>query len=250
MDVIIPARFASSRFPGKPLAKIAGVPLVVRVAEQCRRARHVRHITVATDHQCIGDLCGSNGIASVMTSADHQSGLDRVAEASSLLNQDPVMMVQGDEPVISPDTIDDLIERFHRSDSAVLTGINRISDSSTALNPNMIKVAVDARMRILYMSRLPIPSTKEGRTAACWRHVGAYIFASKILLDFHRSGMGLLEKTEGIEPLRFIENGIPLVGLPVAESLSVDIPEDILSVEEYLCGASALRAVANGGGAR
>src|ERR1700761_8132712 len=155
MDVIIPARFASSRFPGKPLAKIAGVPLVVRVAEQCRRARHVRRITVATDDQCIVDLCRSNGIAALMTSADHHTGLDRVAEASGILELDRVMMVQGERPVISPDSIDALIERFH-GHSAVLTGINRISDSSTALNPNMIKVAVDARMRILYMSRLPI----------------------------------------------------------------------------------------------
>lgn len=238
MDVlaIIPARYASSRFPGKPLARIRGKPMFWHVATRAAQSPSVQQTVLATDDDRIEAAARELGIPVVRTRADHASGTDRVLEAARLLGATAatvVLNVQGDEPLLHPAMLDALVAPFARPEVAVTTLARTIS-AEEAQRPDTVKVARAADGRALYFSRAPIPF---GRDAApqYLGHVGLYGFRFPVLEKFGELGQSPLERTECLEQLRLLEAGIPIhVALTPHASFGVDRPEDIATVTRIL----------------
>jgi len=242
--VVIPARFASTRLPGKPLADIAGQPMIVRVAAAARRARN-DGIWVATDDERIVAAVERHGVDAVMTRADHPSGTDRIAEVADRLGWDDadiVVNVQGDEPLIDPTVVDAVADAL-RDDSgaAVATAAHRLEDAGDFFNPNVVKVVCDARGRALYFSRAPIPWDRDrfavGRDAlpadlAALRHVGLYAYRVGFLRRFGQLAPAPLERSESLEQLRALWHGYPIrvVTLDHPPAPGVDTAEDLARV--------------------
>jgi len=242
--VVIPARFASTRLPGKPLADIAGQPMIVRVAAAARRARN-DGIWVATDDERIVAAVAQHGVDAVMTRADHPSGTDRIAEVADRLGWDDadiVVNVQGDEPLIDPTVVDAVADAL-RDDSgaAVATAAHRLEDAGDFFNPNVVKVVCDARGRALYFSRAPIPWDRDrfavGRDAlpadlAALRHVGLYAYRVGFLRRFGQLAPAPLERSESLEQLRALWHGYPIrvVTLDHPPAPGVDTAEDLARV--------------------
>lgn len=233
---VIPARYRSSRFPGKPLALICGQPMICRVYEQCRKAHSLSQVCVATDDERIAALCRERGMEVLMTSPDHPTGTDRVGEAAEHLDGDVFLNIQGDEPVIAPEMIEQLIGLFE--DPQVMFGTlkREISNPEEIRAASTVKVVTDRAGNALYFSRNPIPANRKGGPdARVFRHVGIYGYRREFLKTFVSLPQTELELGEGIEPLRALENGYPVrVAVTHWDSIGVDLPEHIEAVERYL----------------
>jgi 3-deoxy-manno-octulosonate cytidylyltransferase (CMP-KDO synthetase) len=227
---VIPARYESSRLPGKALADIAGKSMIEHVYRRTAAARSISAVIVATDDERIHRAVQAFGGESRMTSAAHQSGTDRIAEIVPTLTCAVVVNVQGDEPLIEPAMIDEAVAPF--SDDAALmmsTLRRRIDDDADRLNPNVTKVVVDRNDFALYFSRAPVPFTREGcRPAPAWRHVGLYVYRRECLLRLAALPPTEMERAEALEQLRALEYGIRIKAVETRfDSIGVDTPEDL-----------------------
>ncbi len=236
---IIPARFGSTRFPGKPLALILGKPLIQWVYEQARRVQGLDGVWVATDDGRIKKCVEGFGGRVVMTRADHPSGSDRLAEAAGLLHlapEDVVINIQGDQPVFPPDLISRLAAVLARDPGVVMvTPVRRETDLNLAANPNAVKVVFDRAGRALYFSRSPLPFWREAGTPYFYRHIGIYAYRVQFLKEFVHLPAGRWEAAEMLEQLRALEHGFPIhVVETTGDTREVDSPEDVRQVEEFL----------------
>lgn len=239
---VIPARFGSNRFPGKPLALIAGKAMILHVVERVRRARNVYRVLVATDDARIFEAVRSAGAEAVMTSTGHSSGTERVAEVAEREIAPLYVNVQGDEPLIEPGAVDaaiDLIRGHHLVPVGTLAV--PIHQPEDILDPNIVKVVVDTEGNALYFSRAPIPyyrgngTVPRSRTTLHRKHLGIYVYRREALLRFPQLRPGQLERVEQLEQLRFLEHGWKIrVGETEHDSVSVDLPSDVAKVEKIL----------------
>ena len=233
-SVIIPARYASTRFPGKPLADLAGKPMVVRVCERATKSGAAA-VHVATDDRRIAQAVERAGFAAVMTRADHACGTDRVAEAAKKLklkHNQVVVNVQGDEPLISPSLIREVGTLLgKRRDASVATACHAIHDAAALVNPNVVKVVLDAAGYALYFSRSQIPYPREPG-ASCYRHAGIYGYRAGFLKKYTRLKPSPLERSEALEQLRVLWYGYRIaVAVSRAEiPPGVDTPQDLDAV--------------------
>lgn len=239
---MIPARYASTRLAAKPLAPLAGKPLVQHVYERVRRAASVSQVVVATDDDRIVAAVKAFGGEARMTRADHRSGTERVAEVATHLEADVYVNVQGDEPLVEPASIDAAIEGLVDDASVrVATLCVPITHPADIVNPNVVKVVADFEGNALYFSRAPIPWLRDLDPQEWlahghhFKHLGLYVFRRDTLLEFATLPPGDLEHAEKLEQLRLLENGIPIrvVKTPY-DSVGVDTPEDLARVEEIL----------------
>jgi len=236
--VLIPARYASSRFPGKPLADLGGTPMIVRVCERAV-ASGALAVHVATDDERIATAVRSHGFSVVMTRADHASGTDRLAEAAGVLrlaDDEIVVNVQGDEPLMAPPLIRAVAERLEREPSAAMaTACHALRDAAQAASPHVVKVVVDAQGYALYFSRSRIPYPREGE-AACYRHAGIYAYRARFLKQFAALAPAPLERTEALEQLRALWHGHRIAVVPSDAEIApgVDTAEDLEAVRKML----------------
>jgi len=237
--VVIPARYASVRFPGKPLAPIAGKPMIQHVVERVRQARRVSQVVVATEDARIKSAVESFGGEAVMTRSDHRTGTDRVAEVATHIHAAVYINVQGDEPLIDPGTIDALVGAMLEDDAIQLaTPCTAIAHKNDIMDPNIVKVVRDFESNALYFSRAPIPWVRDSAqtvTARHWKHLGLYGFRRDALLEFPTLPPGELEPLEQLEQLRWLENGFRMYVVETDyDAVSVDVPTDIPRVEKLL----------------
>jgi 3-deoxy-manno-octulosonate cytidylyltransferase (CMP-KDO synthetase) len=236
--VIIPARYASTRFPGKPLHVIAGKPLVQHVWERCGKCRNVQRVLVATDDERIAAAARGFGADVCMTSPEHQSGTDRIAEAArSLPEATHVINVQGDEPLISPDLVDELAGKMQAdAQIGMITAVHALSDESLLDNPNIVKCVLTRDGRALYFSRSRIPHPRgKHPQMQCWRHMGIYGFRRNFLEQFVQWEPSPLEVTESLEQLRALENGAAIhVVITDHDSPGIDTPEQAADMEALM----------------
>ncbi len=245
--VIIPARAASTRLPGKMLADLAGKPMVVRVAERAK-ASSANRVVIACDHPDIAQACLSHGVEHLMTRLDHPSGTDRLAEAASLLNlqdDDIVVNVQGDEPLIDPALIDCVAAHLARDPVAsIATCAAPIRTAENLFNPNIVKVVCDASDRALYFSRAPIPWQRDapaypdqttGFSVPALHHIGIYAYRVGFLRQYPGLPSGRLERLESLEQLRALEHGFKIAVQTINShpGAGVDTPEDLIRVRSF-----------------
>jgi len=239
---IIPARYASTRFPGKPLALIGGQPMIRRVFEQASRASGLSAVVVATDDSRIADAVRGFGGDVVMTAVSHPSGTDRCAEALSVAGDgyEAVINIQGDEPFIRPEQIDQLCNLISAEGSQIATLARKIGAEDELSNPNLPKVVIGVDGRALYFSRQAIPYLK-GVPVSDWyrhhlyfKHIGIYAYRSEVLKLITALPPGILEQAESLEQLRWLENGYSLhVGITDSETIAVDTPEDLVAACDF-----------------
>jgi 3-deoxy-manno-octulosonate cytidylyltransferase (CMP-KDO synthetase) len=243
--VIVPARLASTRLPDKPLADLGGAPMVVRVAQRAAMSA-ARDVVVATDHERIARACEQHGVRALMTRIDHASGSDRLAEACTLLGLDDdtvVVNVQGDEPLIEPALVDACAALLaQRSDCVMSTAAHAMHELADYLNPNVVKVVLDAQSRALLFSRAPLPWWRDGSAGkpsaalpqdpAPLRHIGLYAYRAGFLRRFPALAQAPLERTEALEQLRVLWHGerIAVHVTDHAPGPGVDTPEDLQRV--------------------
>ena len=235
---IIPARYASQRFPGKPLASILGRPMFWHVYHRACQCPDLDQVLLATDDERIRKAAEQLDVPVVMTSPDHPSGSDRILEAARLIHvpDDCILVnIQGDEPALAPPMLSQLIDPF--SDSTVqVTTLARQIDAEAAKNPNIVKVVFATNGSALYFSRAPIPRQRDPRSDPMYYgHVGLYAYRKKVLEQFVQWGPSPLEQTEKLEQLRLLENGTPVtVVVTRFHSFGVDHPEDIERAAQLL----------------
>jgi 3-deoxy-manno-octulosonate cytidylyltransferase (CMP-KDO synthetase) len=245
--VIIPARYESTRFPGKPLCPLKGVPIIQHVYENSKRARRADEVIVATDSELILERVEMFGGKAVMTDKRHRTGTDRIAEAAGSLDADIIVNVQGDEPLIRPEMIDDVIDVLNDQRASMGTLIKKIEDPQEITNPNVVKVVFDREWFALYFSRAPIPfqraewkSISEIRNSKFairnfYKHIGIYSYRKEALLLLASLEQTELEKQEKLEQLRAIEHGVRIkLKETFFETCGVDTPEDLERVEKCL----------------
>jgi 3-deoxy-manno-octulosonate cytidylyltransferase (CMP-KDO synthetase) len=244
MHIIIPARYASTRLPGKPLLDIAGQPMIARVVA-CARASGAQRVVVATDDERIRDAVMAFGAEVVMTRADHLSGTDRLAEAITLLDLDDeeiVLNLQGDEPLMPPALIRKVADLLAARPAAVMaTACHVITQRDDFLNPNAVKVVTDREGNALYFSRAPIPWPRDimsGQSSAsikAFRHIGLYAYRAGFVARYAAWPACPLESTESLEQLRVLWQGekIAVVEAEEAPATGVDTPEDLERVRKY-----------------
>jgi 3-deoxy-manno-octulosonate cytidylyltransferase (CMP-KDO synthetase) len=236
---IIPARYGSSRFPGKPLALIAGKTLIQHVVEQCQKAKSLGEIIVATDDTRIFEVAQSFCRAE-MTGPNHPSGTDRIAEVAQNCRCDAIINIQGDEPMIDPRVIDAVAGALAGEEMS--TAATAIETEAEWGNPNVVKVVVNAAGRALYFSRRTIPYVRDAPTGAAalaafpfLKHLGIYGYRRQTLLRLVKLPVSPLEKAEKLEQLRALENGISIAVVKVSyDSVGVDVPADVKRVEQML----------------
>ena len=235
---IIPARYQSKRFPGKPLALLGGVPMVVRVLQTARNSRLLFDAYVATDDQRIASVVKEHGGKVVMTSGNHASGSDRVAEAASKLPAcELVINIQGDEAFISADIIDRVVTALDEPGVSMSTACAPIVNEADADDPNVIKVVLDKDSHALYFSRSRIPYDRTGKpgSAGLYRHIGIYGFKADFLIKYASKDRTPLEISEGLEQLRALENGYSIKTIVVdGEFPGIDTREDLFKAQELL----------------
>lgn len=238
---IIPARYASTRFPGKPLSLIKGKPMIQRVYEQALKSK-LDAVVIATDDVRIADAVMDFGGQYVMTSPNHRSGTDRCCEALDLLKTkyDAVVNIQGDEPFIDPKQIDLLVDLIVRDDTPLASLAKRIDDADELFSPNAVKVVVNQEGNAMYFSRNPIPFMRnvdrdewlaKGRF---YKHIGIYAYKADVLHQVAHMEPSALEQAESLEQLRWLENGLAIrMALSDAENISIDTPDDLHRAEQY-----------------
>lgn len=226
---IIPARYASTRFPGKPLALIHGKTMIERVYRQVEFAVGIDKIIIATDDERIAEHVKDFGGEVMMTETTHQSGTDRCGEVTNRLDSvfDVVVNIQGDEPFIQPEQIELLLTAFTSPETQIATLAKSIDNETDINNPNIVKVVFSEQHLALYFSRSVIPFPRNA-TAHFFKHIGIYAYRSEILKELLLLQPTTLEKAESLEQLRWIENGYPITLVEtVTETISIDTPEDI-----------------------
>ena len=234
---IVPARYASSRFEGKMLAPLGGRPLVQHVYERASQAESLSLVAVATDDERIAAAVKQFGGKVIMTSPRHPSGTDRVAEAARDLETDVVVNIQGDEPFVSPEVIDQVVAPFRsRPDLVMATLSHRISDAHSLHDPNVVKVVTDLKGYALYFSRSLIPHPRRGESERACAHIGIYAYRKDFLQRFSSLPPGHLEQIEALEQLRALENGERILVVPTDDyvGIGVDVPADLERAEEFL----------------
>ncbi len=233
---VIPARYGSTRLPGKPLVPLGGVPLVLHVLRGLQRCR-VDHIVVATDHEIIRDVVSKEGVEAVMTPENLASGGDRVAwVAREIAEASIVLNVQVDDPFIGPDMIDPLVEKLQKEPELPLALLaKKIDQPWEVKDPNTVKMVFGETMRALYFSRSPIPYPRNGEEGVWFKHIGPYAYRRDFLLRFASWSPTPLEKTESLEMLRILEKGYPIGCVPVnRDTVEIDTPEDVERCEALL----------------
>lgn len=248
--VVIPARYQSTRLPGKPLALVGNKPMILRVAEQAQRCG-AHSVTVATDDVRIADVVTQAGHSAVMTRIDHQSGSDRLVEVADHLgwSDDAVLInVQGDEPLIPPEVIRQVADALQDSERSVVTLCEPILTMDVVRDPNAVKVVFDKNCRALYFSRAPIPYDRASFQASddfgalnenhWWRHIGIYGYRLGVLREYVNSVPSSYERLESLEQLRFLQTGVAVHVFPacVAVPGGIDTPEDLATVNALLAG--------------
>ena len=238
---IIPARYASTRFPGKPLAVLGGKTVIQRVYEQASSV--LEEAYVATDDERIFNAVESFGGRAVMTRADHKSGTDRIEEAAEKIGTDAdvIINIQGDEPFIQKSQIETLMQLFEHTETQIGTLGKRFETIDAALNPNSPKIVTDLQGFALYFSRSIIPFVR-GQEQAVWlekypflKHLGLYAYRREVLREVTKLPQSPLEMAESLEQLRWLENGYRIrVGLTDVETVGIDTPEDLQRAEEFL----------------
>lgn len=240
---IIPARWGSSRFPGKPLALIQKKPMIQWVVEQAQKASRVSEVIVATDDDRILNAVTGFGGKAVMTSQDHATGSDRIAEVASGLKCDIVVNVQGDEPLIPPENIDQVIDCLDKNPTLnVATLMMAVRESGEINDSNVVKVVTDQKGRALYFSRSAIPYHRDewkngvsNETSRVFKHIGLYAYTRTFLLEFTRMNPTPIEQLEKLEQLRILEHGYPIqVEITDKISMGVDRIEDLDKIERML----------------
>jgi 3-deoxy-manno-octulosonate cytidylyltransferase (CMP-KDO synthetase) len=225
---VIPARFGSTRFPGKALALLSSKTVLQHVYERARQSRYLTGVIVATDDQRVYEAARSFGAPVRMTRADHLSGTDRVAEVASAEEAAVVVNIQGDEPLIDPAAIDAaILPLFHDSGVVMATLKKKIEDPREITDPNVVKVVTNHAGDAIYFSRCAIPFARE-EGGAWFKHIGLYVYERDFLLAYSQLPVGPLERAERLEQLRALENGYPIRVIETEyESLGVDTPEDL-----------------------
>jgi len=237
--IVIPARYASTRLPGKPIRKIKDVPMILRVAERCMRSKADR-VIVATDSKDILEVCeGMDKLESTMSSPELQSGTDRVAVVAKFIMDDIIINVQGDEPFIDPELIDMLISDLENNPSVMMnTAACRFGKDEDVNDPNCVKVVKDAEGNALYFSRAAIPFNRDNAAGVeYFKHIGIYGYRKEWLLKFADMEPSALEQIEKLEQLRALESGVKIKVLETEyKPVSVDTEEDLIKAEEILNG--------------
>lgn len=234
MIAVIPARLASTRLPRKMLREIAGVPLLARVYHGARKCSTLDQVIVATDSNEIMRFCEQQGFAVRMTSESHKSGTERVHEISEEMKADVYLNIQGDEPLTRPEHIESLIAVMNEPSVQVGT-LKTPTDGDDAKNPSAVKVVTDMSGRALYFSRATIPHDRDGIGPQYYKHLGFYGYRKAALDKFIRWPESKLERSERLEQLRFLENGIAIhVADTPFDTVGVDTEEDLRRVEEIL----------------
>jgi 3-deoxy-manno-octulosonate cytidylyltransferase (CMP-KDO synthetase) len=234
---VVPARYQASRFPGKPLARIAGLPMLERVWQGARTAKSLRSVLVATDDERIAGACRDFGAEVFLTSPDHPTGTDRIAELALRLDDEIVVNIQGDEPLIEGFVIDAAVEALEAAPEAVMATVVHEAEPRALDDPNRVKVVMDQRGDALYFSRASIPYPREpGCAPVVYQHVGLYAYRRPFLLDFVGLERTPAECAEALEQLRALEHGYRIRCAVVEgwRSVAVDVPEDVARVEERL----------------
>ncbi|HEY0369811.1 MAG TPA: 3-deoxy-manno-octulosonate cytidylyltransferase [Chthoniobacterales bacterium] len=237
---IIPARWNSTRFPGKPLHVLAGKPLLQHVWERCSRARHLDVVIVATDDMRIAEAAFNWGAEVALTSAKHHSGTDRVAEVAAKGDLTHIINIQGDEPLTDPRLIDRLVRRMQDDRSVeMITAAHPFEEGADIASPHQVKVVLDANGRALYFSRSPIPFLREKTSRVRpLRHQGIYGYTRDLLLRFVNWKPSPLERAESLEQLRALENGVSVHVLVTKQgSPGIDTPADAAALEQILARA-------------
>jgi 3-deoxy-manno-octulosonate cytidylyltransferase (CMP-KDO synthetase) len=238
---VIPARFASTRFPGKAIAPLAGKPLVAHTYARTCQAKLVSEAIVATEDERVLTALAPLNIPAVMTRADHPSGTDRIAEVAANTDADIIVNVQGDEPLIDPDTIDAAIAPLLDDPALPMATVKHLlTDRRDIEDLNIVKVVCGANGRALYFSRCPIPFIRDEKdraqaTECYWQHVGLYVYRRDFLLDYANWAQTPLEQLECLEQLRVLENGHAIAVVETkSKSIGVDTPEDLERVREII----------------
>ncbi|UCH24035.1 MAG: 3-deoxy-manno-octulosonate cytidylyltransferase [Deltaproteobacteria bacterium] len=234
---IIPARYGSTRFPGKPLAEILGKPMFWHVFEQARQCPELKQVVLATDDNRIFSAAKEMDVPVLMTRTDHPSGTDRVLEAAQILEipKDSVVVnIQGDEPALEPMMLSELLEPFTSPETQVATLVRKV-EIAKAENSDVVTVVFSKNGRALYFSRSVIPHPREGQNQFIYEHIGLYAFRMQTLKKFVALGPSRLEKIEKLEQLRLLENEIPIhIVVTRHRSFDVDRPDDIQRVSQIL----------------
>jgi 3-deoxy-manno-octulosonate cytidylyltransferase (CMP-KDO synthetase) len=237
--VVIPARYGSTRLPGKPLLSLAGQPMIQRVYERAKLAQKVDQVIVATDDERIVQAVTSFGGEARMTRAEHRTGTERVAEVAAHVDGEIFVNVQGDEPLIDPVAIDTAVETLAVGGEApVGTVATPIKTPGEIMDPNVVKVVLDFEDNALYFSRAPIPWVRDTAIniqVRHMKHLGLYAFRREALLEYPTLPQGELERIEQLEQLRWMENGTKIRVAEVEhDAVSVDVPQDVARVEKLL----------------
>lgn len=246
--IIIPARMSSTRLPRKMLLDVVGLPLIVRVAKQAQLS-NAKKIIIATDHEEILETCLAHGVDAIMTSAEHQSGTDRIAEVAAYLglaDNEIIVNVQGDEPLIDPELINQLAEFIAKKQTAIATIAHTIHSPDEIFNPNVVKTVLNKDNLALYFSRAPIPYYRDGYTNAkdfeypkqlnILRHIGIYAYQVSFLNIYHQLPNCPLEQVEALEQLRALYNGYKIAVMTTshAPAAGVDTLEDLVRVRQII----------------
>jgi 3-deoxy-manno-octulosonate cytidylyltransferase (CMP-KDO synthetase) len=238
--VVIPSRYGAVRMPGKPLAAIAGKPMIQRVWERAREAKSIARVLVATDDARIRDAVADFGGEAIMTRPDHSSGTSRIAEVAVSAPEAAIFInVQGDEPLVSPEAIDELAAAISDDESVQLATLaTPLVNPKDIMDPNVVKVVLDFDDDALYFSRAPIPWVRDTNSKVHVRHLkhlGLYAYRREALLEFETLPPGELERIEQLEQLRWLENGFKMrVAETAHDSVSVDVAEDVGRVEALI----------------
>lgn len=246
--VIIPARYESTRFPGKPLYPLKGIPVIQHVYENSKLARLANDVIVATDSEIIFERVFSFGGKAVMTDKKHPSGTDRIAEVAASMDYDIIVNVQADEPLIRPEMIDDVITVLDDKRASIGTLIKKIKDPKEIADPNVVKVVFDKEGFALYFSRSPIPFHRDewkisdltnkidyNSRSSVYKHIGIYSYRREVLVALAKMQPSRLEQIEKLEQLRALENGMKIrIKETLFETYGVDTPEDLERVKKCL----------------
>jgi len=240
--VVIPARYGSTRLPGKPLVSLAGQPMIQRVYERAKSAQRVDRVIVATDDDRIVKAVQAFGGEARMTRSDHRTGTERVAEVAAHETGDVFVNVQGDEPLLDPTAVDTAVQALLEDPQAsIATVATPIKTPGDIMDPNVCKVVLDFDENALYFSRAPVPWVRDTANkvqARHLKHLGLYVFRRDALLEYPTLPQGELERLEQLEQLRWLENGWKIrVAQVEHDAVSVDVPEDVARVEKLLAQA-------------
>lgn len=241
---VIPARFAATRLPGKPLVTLVGKPMIQRVWERVKQAKKITKVVVATEDERIRDAVAAFGGEAIMTRPDHRSGTGRIAEVAASSSADVYINVQGDEPLVAPEAVDALVDTITEDANVQLATLAvPLVNPADIMDTHIVKVVLDFESDALYFSRAPIPWVRDTGNSVHVRHLkhlGLYAYRRDTLLDYDTLPPGDLERVEQLEQLRWLENGYKMrVAETEFDSVSVDVPDDVPRVEELIRKSAA-----------